>query len=34
MAATRADLIVVGAGLAGSAAAWAAAERGDGRRGA
>ena len=28
MAATRADLIVVGAGLAGSAAAWAAAERG------
>jgi sarcosine oxidase len=28
MAATRADLIVVGAGLAGSAAAWAAVERG------
>jgi len=28
MATTRADLIVVGAGLAGSAAAWAAAERG------
>src|SRR5690242_16589701 len=28
MAATRADLIVIGAGLAGSAAAWAAAERG------
>jgi len=28
MATTRADLIIVGAGLAGSAAAWAAAERG------